>query len=67
MDTSWVSEMQDVYQESTHMLTPLRMLVEAQANIPGRKVVLLLASGLPVQVDTSDFLKSVISAATAPT
>jgi VWFA-related protein len=63
MDTSWVSEMQDVYQESTHILTPLRMLVEAQADIPGRKVVLLLSAGLPVQVDTADFLKSVISAA----
>jgi len=63
MDTSWVNEMQDVYQESTHILTPLRMLVEAQADIPGRKVVLLLSAGLPVQVDTADFLKSVISAA----
>jgi len=63
MDTSWVSEMQDVYQESTHMLTPLRMLVQAQAEIPGRKVVLLLSAGLPVQVDTVDFLKNVISAA----
>jgi VWFA-related protein len=63
MDTSWVSEMQDVYQESTHMLTPLRMLVEAQADIPGRKVVLLLSAGLPVQVDTVSYLKGVISAA----
>jgi VWFA-related protein len=63
MDTSWVNEMQDVYQESTHMLTPLRMLVEAQADIPGRKVVLLLSAGLPVQADTVDFLKGVISAA----
>jgi len=63
MDTSWVNEMQDVYQESTHILTPLRMLVEAQADIPGRKVVLLLSAGLPVQVDTVDFLKGVISAA----
>ena len=63
MDTSWVSEMQDVYQESTHMLTPLRMLVQAQADIPGRKVVLLLSAGLPVQIDTADFLKNVISAA----
>ena len=63
MDTSWVSEMQDVYQESQHMLTPLRMLVQAQADIPGRKVVLLLSAGLPVQVDTVDFLKNVISAA----
>jgi VWFA-related protein len=63
MDTSWVSEMQDVYQESTHILTPLRMLVQAQADIPGRKVVLLLSAGLPVQIDTTDFLKGVISAA----
>jgi len=55
--------MQDVYQESTHMLTPLRMLVQAQADIPGRKVVLLLSAGLPVQVDTTYFLKNVISAA----
>lgn len=63
MDTSWVSEMQDVYQESMHMLTPLRMLVQAQAEIPGRKVVLLLSAGLPVQTDTADFFKNVISAA----
>jgi len=62
MDTSWVSEMQDIYQESMHFLSPLRMLVRAQAEIPGRKVVLLFAAGLPVQLDTDYFLKGLISA-----
>ena len=63
MDTSWVSEMQDIYTDSMHFLTPLRMLVQAQGEIPGRKVVLLFASGLPVQLDTDYFLKGLISSA----
>ena len=62
MDTSWVSEMQDIYTDSMHFLAPLRSLVKAQAELPGRKVVLLFASGLPVQLDTDYFLKALISA-----
>ena len=61
--TSWVNEMHDVYVDSTHYLTPLRALVQAQAEIPGRKVVLLFSAGLPVHPDTSELLQSVISAA----
>lgn len=61
MDTSWVSEMQDIYTESMHFLTPLRRLVQAQKDLPGRKVVLLFAAGLPVQLDTDYFLKGLIS------
>jgi VWFA-related protein len=61
MSTSWVSEMQDVYVESQRYLTPLQMLVRAQREIPGRKVMLLFSAGLPVQNETAELLNAVIS------
>lgn len=63
METRWVNEMHDVYTDSARYLGPLRTLVQAQADIPGRKVVLLFSSGLPVHPDTVELLKSVISTA----
>jgi VWFA-related protein len=63
MESNWVSEMQDVYVDSQRYLTPLHMLVQSQAEIPGRKVVLLFSAGLPVHGDTAELLNSVISAA----
>ncbi|MFZ0303042.1 MAG: VWA domain-containing protein [Terracidiphilus sp.] len=61
--TLWVSELQDVYIDSARALTPLRELVEAQSEIPGRKIVLLFSAGLPVETDSVELLRSVISAA----
>jgi len=58
-----LTELQDVYIDSARALTPLRELVEAQAEIPGRKVMLLLTAGLPVEADSVELLRSVISAA----
>ena len=58
-----VDELADVYQESMQFLTPLSALVQAQAAIPGRKVVLLFSAGLPVGPDNVELLNSVISTA----
>jgi VWFA-related protein len=61
--TQWVSEMGEVYNDSMRALAPLRALVQAQSEIPGRKVILLFSAGLPVQTDSVELLRSVISAA----
>lgn len=63
MATAWVSEMNDVYMDSQLYLAPLQSLVQAQAQIPGRKVVLLFSAGLPVHTDTVELLRHVISTA----
>ncbi len=58
-----VNEMHDVYMGSMMYLSPLRSLVDAQAQIPGRKVMLLFSPGILVHTDTVEFLHSIISAA----
>ena len=63
MEALWVIEQSEVYQGSIRYLLPLRTLVQAQADIPGRKVVLLFSAGLAVHVDTVELLRNVISAA----
>ena len=63
LDTAWGNEMHDVYQNSMMTLSPLHNFVEAQAGIPGRKVVLLFMAGLPMHPDTVELMNSVISAA----
>ncbi len=63
LDTSWGNEMHDVYQNSMMTLSPLHNFVDAQAGIPGRKVVLLFMAGLPMHPDTVELMNSVISAA----
>jgi VWFA-related protein len=63
MESSWVQEMHDVYVDSVRYLTPLRMLMQAQAEIPGRKVVLLFSAGLPMHSGTNELLRNVISTA----
>ncbi|MGB6724426.1 MAG: VWA domain-containing protein [Terracidiphilus sp.] len=63
LDTSWGNEMHDVYQNSMMTLGPLRNFVNAQAGIPGRKVVLLFMAGLPMTPDTIEMMNGVISAA----
>lgn len=61
MGTRWDREMQDVYTDSARFLGPLSQLAAAQADIPGRKVILLFAAGLPMSSDTDELLNSVIS------
>ena len=63
MDTHWITEMNDVYADSRNYLAPLHEFVQSQASIPGRKVLLLFSAGLPVQSDTVEPLRTVISAA----
>jgi len=61
--TGWVQEMDEVYMGSMQYLAPLRSLVDAQAQIPGRKVMLLFSAGILVHTDTVELLHSIISAA----
>ncbi len=60
---NWVRDLHDVYSSSIAMLAPLHNFVEAQAAIPGRKVVLLFMSGLSVSPDTAEALNNIISVA----
>jgi VWFA-related protein len=61
MGTRWDQELQDVYTDSARFLGPLNQLVAAQAGIPGRKVILLFAAGLPISSNTDELLNNVIS------
>ena len=62
-EMEFVNELQDVYHDSMRFLAPLQSLIQAQAQIPGRKVVLLFTAGLPVSPDSVELLRSVISTA----
>jgi len=59
--TRWDQELQDVYSDSARFLGPLSQLAAAQADIPGRKVILLFAAGLPLSTNTNELLNTVIS------
>jgi VWFA-related protein len=63
MSAMWVTESHHVYQGSMGCLMPLRTLVQSQAAIPGRKVVLLFMAGLLVHPDMVEVLRGSISAA----
>jgi len=63
MASEYANEMQDAYSDSMRYLTSLRMLVEAQKAIPGRKVVLLFTAGMPASQNSRELLHYVISAA----
>jgi len=63
MSTAWINEMHDVYQDSMTYLSRLNELVQTQAQIPGRKAVLLFSAGLPVHPDTVEAFKHMISSA----
>jgi VWFA-related protein len=63
METHWMAEYQDTYDKSMRELLAIRDLVQAQAQIPGRKLVFLFAGGLTVHPDTIEVLNSSISAA----
>jgi VWFA-related protein len=62
-EMEFVNELQDVYTDSMRFLAPLQSLIQAQARIPGRKVVLLFTAGMPVSSDSVELLHSVISTA----
>ena len=53
----------DVYHESMRFLAPLRALIQAQTDIPARKAILLFTPGLPVNSDTVELFRSIISTA----
>jgi VWFA-related protein len=61
LSTRWAEESEDVYSDSTRFLGPLGQLAQAQAGIPGRKVILLFSAGLPMQNDTVEQFNKVIS------
>jgi len=63
VETHWMAEYQDAYDKSMRELLAIRSLVQAQAQIPGRKLVFLFAGGLIVHPDTIEVLNSSISAA----
>jgi VWFA-related protein len=63
MESEYANEVQDAYNDSMRYLTQLSLLVQSQAQIPGRKVVLLFSAGLPVAPDSLELFRSVISAA----
>lgn len=63
MSSQWVDEMHQIYQDSAQYLAQLHTLVKSQAAIPGRKVVLLFSSGLPIHPDTVEIFNTVISTA----
>jgi len=63
MESHWMAEYQDAYQNSVRELLALRGLVQAQAPIPGRKLVFLFSGGLTVHPDVIEVLNSSISAA----
>lgn len=61
--TNWMTEYLDAYDSSMRELLAIRGLVQAQAQLPGRKLVFLFAGGLIVHPDTVEVLNSAISAA----
>ena len=61
--THWMTEYLDAYDASMRELLAIRGLVQAQAQLPGRKLVFLFAGGLIVHPDTVEVLNSAISAA----
>ena len=61
--THWMEEYLDAYDASMRELLAIRELAQAQARLPGRKLVFLFAGGLIVHPDTVEVLKSAISAA----
>ena len=61
--THWMEEYLDAYDASMRELLAIRELAQAQARLPGRKLVFLFAGGLIVHPDTVEVLKSAISTA----
>lgn len=63
MGTYWMDQSLDAYDSSMRELLGIRHFVQAQARIPGRKVIFLFAGGLVVHPETIQVLNSVISVA----
>ena len=63
MSTHWINESLDAYDASMRELLGIQHFVQAQARIPGRKLLFLFAGGLIVHPDTVQVLNSAISVA----
>lgn len=63
MSTHWINESLDAYDASMRELLGIQHFVQAQARIPGRKLLFLFAGGLIVHPDTIQVLDSAISVA----
>lgn len=63
MATHWTTEYLDAYDVSMRELLAIRGLAQAQARLPGRKLVFLFAGGMIVHPDAVEVLNSTISAA----
>ncbi len=63
MSTHWMTEYLDTYDASMRELLGIHNFVQAQARIPGRKLLFLFAGGLAVNPDTVQVLNSAISVA----
>ena len=63
MATHWMTEYLDAYDVSMRELLAIRGLAQAQARLPGRKLVFLFAGGMIVHPDAVEVLNSTISAA----
>ena len=63
MAAHWMTEYLDAYDVSMRELLAIRGLAQAQARLPGRKLVFLFAGGMIVHPDAVEVLNSTISAA----
>jgi len=63
VENAMSAESADAYQGSVAQLSIIRRLIQAQAALPGRKVVLLFIPGLQAHPDTMEILQSAISVA----
>ena len=63
VENAMSAESADAYQASVGQLSVIRRLIQAQAALPGRKVVLLFIPGLLAHPDTTELLRSAISVA----
>lgn len=63
MGTYWMDQSLDAYDSSMRELLGIQHFVQAQARIPGRKLLFLLAGGIIVHPETVQVLNSVISVA----
>jgi VWFA-related protein len=63
MKTYWIDQSLDAYDSSMRELLGIQHFVQAQARIPGRKLLFLFAGGIIVHPETVRVLNSVISVA----
>jgi VWFA-related protein len=63
MQTYWIDQSLDAYDSSMRELLGIKHFAQAQARIPGRKLLFLFAGGLIVHPETVQVLNSAISVA----